>query len=290
MLGEAVKSVQRGFSVFPVQDYEKTPHVTTPPYTIKWSEVATSDLRRVLQLWGQWPEANIGVACKPSRLLVVDCDIPKRDYVLKGTRWEYLHDAYGPLVDGDSVFNEVCYRHGGDWDYTQATYRVTTGSGGIHYYFWWPWELQATQASIVKGVLDIRCNGGDHGGYVLGEGSSTASGTYVRSSGATVVLETPDWLVDLCREQETRYASGGVSGYQKGGSLSYGGLADAVMYAGEGNRNNCLLWASRAMCDDGASETECHDTLGSAAEAAGLTKTEIRDTIRSAYRLQGSKR
>jgi hypothetical protein len=287
---EAVKAVQRGFHIFPVEDFGKTPHTTTPPYTIKWSQVATNDLQKVLRLWSQWPEANIGVACKPSRLLVVDADIPKREYALKGTRWEYLHDALGPLVDGESVYGEVVERYGegANWGDVSATYSVTTGSGGAHYYYWWPDGVQASQASIVKGVLDIRCNGGENGGYVLGEGSTTAAGSYVRSSRDTRILDAPHWLVELCKER-VRPERPEAPQYERGGSVNYGGLVDSVAYAIEGNRNNALLWAARSMCSDGASEEECQEVLGEAARAAGLTPHETRDTIRSAFRLQRSK-
>lgn len=287
MLPDAVRAVQRGFHIFPVQDGEKTPHITTPPYTLKWSEVATNDLATVIRLWTQWPLANIGVACKPSGVLVVDCDIPKQEYALAKTKLAYMHEAYGPLVDGDSVFNELCHRYGGDWDADSATYCVATGSGGLHYVYRWPAWLQASQASIVKGVLDIRCNGGDRGGYVLGEGSETAKGPYVRKSRTTDILDAPGWLVELCKER-ARVAPA-ASPYEKGGSVNYGGLAEAVAYAPEGNRNNCLLWAARSMCSDGASQEECLDVLGEAARTAGLTELEIRDTIRSSYRLQGNK-
>jgi hypothetical protein len=288
---EAVKAVQRGFHVFPVEDFGKTPHTTTPPYTIKWSDVATNDLQKVMRLWGQWPEANIGVACKPSGLLVVDCDIPKRDYALKGTRWEYLHDALGPLVDGETVFDQVIDRYGGGANFGElsATYSVTTGSGGVHYYYWWPDGIQASQASLVKGVLDIRCNGGERGGYVLGEGSCTTKGSYVRSSSGTSIMDAPAWLVELCRERTKPARPAAQAEYERGGSLNYAGLVDSVMYAQEGNRNNCLLWAARAMCSDGASIEDAFNLLGEAAAAAGLTGVETRDTIRSAFRLQKAK-
>lgn len=289
MLAHAVRAIQRGLWVFPVQDGEKTPHVTTPPYTLRWSEVATNDLATVVKLWTQWPMANVGVACKPSGILVVDCDIAKREYVLTKTKLAYMHDVYGPMVDGESVFNEVCHRYGGDWDEIESTYVVSTGSGGKHYYLRWPPWIQASQASLVQGVLDIRCNGGEKGGYVLGEGSETAKGSYVRYSRGLTLLDAPDWIIAMCRERARPTRPNTASPYEKGGSLNYGGLVDSVAYAGEGNRNNALLWAARAMCSDGATEEEAQDILGEAAATAGLTEIETRDTIRSAFRLQRMK-
>jgi hypothetical protein len=43
------------------------------------------------------------------------------------------------------------------------------------------------------------------------------------------------------------------------------------------------------MYSDGAPQDEALDLLGDAARAAGLGELEIRDTIRSAYRLQQHK-
>jgi hypothetical protein len=42
------------------------------------------------------------------------------------------------------------------------------------------------------------------------------------------------------------------------------------------------------MCTDGATEEECYDLLVPAAMESGQTEKESRDTVRSAYRLQGN--
>lgn len=300
MTGDAVKHAMAGLHVFPVEPMEKTPARLYPdrskedaPWTIKWSECATRDVGRVIDMWTRNPEANIGVACKPSGLLVVDCDRPKRAYQLRGTPYEHLHDILGPLVDGESVYDQVCQRFGGDWTEASDTYQVATGSGGRHFYYRWPYGVQSSQASIVKGILDIRGNGGERGGYVLGGGSETTSGTYVAVGDLANIAPAPTWLVALCREQT--HAPRNVQprssrdAYDRPTALSYRGLVDAVMYAQEGNRNNALLWAARQMCTEEVSEDECQEALGEAARIAGLTALETRDTIRSAYRLQKGK-
>jgi hypothetical protein len=43
------------------------------------------------------------------------------------------------------------------------------------------------------------------------------------------------------------------------------------------------------MCEDGATEEEAYDLLVPAAVETGQGERESRDTIRSAYRLQGSR-
>jgi|SRR5687768_1308080 len=298
-LAEAAQAVSRGFHIFPCnpvgticpetgKNIEKMSHLIRPgkPYKIKWGEQATNDLRRIVEWWKFSPQANIGVACKQSQLLVVDCDMPKQSYQLKGTSWEYLHDKLGPLVDGADVLREMCSRFGDQYDRFERTYRVCTASMGLHLYFRWPEGVQASQASPVPGLVDVRCNGGQQGGYVLAAGSETVKGLYVPENNLPIA-DAPDWLVELCREQPK--AAKVKPLFQQPGHIHYGGLVDSVRLAQEGNRNNCLLWAARSMCEDGATEEEAYDLLVPAAQEAGQGEREARDTIRSAYRLQRSR-
>lgn len=287
-LPDALRAVQRGWSVFPVQPGEKTPHQIRPdaPYTIRWSEAATTDIPTVATWWAQSPNANIGIAAKPSGLLIVDCDMPKRENHLADTSWEYLHDRLGPWVDGNDVLREMCARFGDDYQRFERTYRVCTASLGLHLYFRWPEGVQASQASPVPGLLDIRCNGGAKGGYVLGAGSATDKGPYIAETDLPVA-DAPAWLVELCRDKPKPKPV--KPRFSQPGNANYAGLVEAVRYAGEGNRNNCLLWASRSMCEDGATEDEAVTVLLPAAVEAGLFERDIRATIRSAFRLQGSK-
>lgn len=294
-LTSALAALNRGFTIFPVEPGAKTPHrlyVDRPkedaPWTIKWSEVATADVNTVAEWWHYSPEANVGIACKPSGILVVDCDMPKHEYQLKGTPFEFLHEKWGPLVDGTDVFKAVCERYGGDWNSLYSTYRVCTTRMGLHLYYWWPDGVEASQASIVKGILDIRCNGGEKGGYVLGAGSWTSSGAYVAEN-ALPVAPAPPWLVELCREKPRPVQPRDT--FRQPGSANYGGLEASVRFAQEGNRNNVLLWAARSMCEDGATEEEAMDLLTPAALECGLDggERQARQTIQSAYRLQGRK-
>jgi hypothetical protein len=284
-MGAAVRAQQAGFWVFPTEPNDKTPHYTAEPYRIKWPVVATNHLPTIVQLWTQWPDSNVGVAAKHSGLLIVDCDMPKSRNHLAGTRWEYLHDLLGPEVEGECVFEEVCERYGGNWAATKETYRVRTGSGGCHYYYRWPVGVQASQASIVNEILDIRCNGGEHGGYVLADGSVTRKGPY-RAENSLPVIDCPAWLIEVCKDRPAPRVN---REYENGGTGNYSGLVRRVEYAPEGDRNQCLLWAARAMCSDGADLSEAETLLGDAATVAGLRLNDAIATIRSGYRLQSRK-
>lgn len=298
LLSYAAQAVSKGFYVFPCnpagtmcpetgRPLEKVSHLIREgkPYTLKWGDAATTDMRQVVEWWRMSPNANIGIAVKPSGILVVDCDMPKREYQLADTPWGYMHDKLGPLVDGADVLREMCERFGDSYERFERTYRVCTASMGLHLYFRWPEGVQASQASPVPGLVDIRCNGGTKGGYVLAAGSVTAKGSYLPENDLPIA-PAPEWLIELCREKPKPAR---VKPHFSSASGGYNGLRDAVRFAQEGNRNNVLLWAARSMCEDGATQEECEELLGPAGVEAGQAERDVLATIRSAYRLQGVK-
>lgn len=289
LLEAALDAGRRGFWIFPVARGQKIPH----PAAGKWGETATNDYWQILHFWTNVdPYANIGVACKPSQLLVVDLDQAKEGYKLRGTEYEYLHSAYGELVHGTDVIDEMAYKLTGedeDADSYLNTFTVQTGSGGRHLYYRWPehWPT-ISQASPVKGIVDVRGNGGQYGGYVLGAGSETDAGVYHVIEQLAVELP-PKWIRRLVAEKPQPPKIKRPPRYAQPGSVSHSGLVDTVRNAGEGNRNNSLLWSARTMCEEGATEQQALDILGPAAEQAGLDYREIERTIQSAYRTQRQK-
>lgn len=280
----ALTAVGRGFHVFPIPPGEKAA-------TYRWSTVATNDAARVVQWWTATPLANIGVACRQSGLFVVDCDVAKENFNLEKTNYRHLHDRYGRLrIDGIDVLAEYCKEHKGDFDELCSTYSVGTTRGGIHFYFRWTSPRPASQASIVKGVLDVRTNGGPSGGgYVLAAGSRTETGPYWTLADRPV-LHVPSWLAELVEEKPyvPRQRLSDTDRYMMS-SGGFSGLENAVRQAHEGNRNNALYWAARAMCADGAEEETAYEYLVDAAREAGLNERDIRASIRSGYRAQGFK-
>lgn len=285
MLSAALAAQARGFHIFPVARNAKVPH----PAAGQWGVTATNDMDAILNFWGRVdPYANIGVACKPSQLLVVDLDVAKEDWKLQGTEWAHLHAGYGPRVNGADVFDEMAFTLGGDHPGDLVTYEVMTGSGGLHLYYRWPasWP-KISQASPVKGIVDVRGNGGQYGGYVLGEGSVTDAGPYLPPYGSGVPINLPpQWIRLLVAEKPQQPKIVRPKGLMQPGAISNSGLVTSVQNAGEGNRNNALVWAARTMCEEGSSEEECLRVLGPAAESAGLGIMEIERTVQSAYRTQ----
>ena len=69
-LQAALDAQRRGFHIFPVTPGAKTPHRAAG----SWGETATNDFNQIVHFWAKVdPNANIGVACKPSNLLVAEC-------------------------------------------------------------------------------------------------------------------------------------------------------------------------------------------------------------------------
>lgn len=67
------------WSVFPCDERSKEPHSlgAAPdgkPYRLRWGTFATTVPNRLGAWRRRWPHANIGLACKPSGLVVVDVD------------------------------------------------------------------------------------------------------------------------------------------------------------------------------------------------------------------------
>lgn len=284
LLPFALDALKRGFWIFPCNaagaldpdgnNIEKVAHLTSDaiakgkPWKLRWSEVATNDINQVVRWWTADPQSNIGIACKQSNLLVVDCDV-------KGWGQE----------DGIDQYIKIADTHLGRMNSYKAfeSYSVRTGSGGEHIYWRWPPDVQASQAGLSK-LVDIRSNGGEKGGYVLGAGSRTTKGEYTVSFDMPVA-PVPGWLRARCTEQP-KPAQPRDPFVQPRGTGNYSGLVDSVLYAPEGNRNNALLWAARTMCEEGASLEEAMNTLGPASSLPGKEKS---DTIKSAYRLQERK-
>lgn len=281
-LTPVLDALRQGFYVFPVAAGKKTPHRLAG----NWGQTATNDPVAVARFWTQVdPQANFGVACKPSNLLVVDLDQAKEDWNLRGTEWEYVHGAYGARVNGIDLIDELSWSLGDGDRSWMDTFTVRTGSGGLHlYYRWDPSWPRITQASPVKGVIDVRGNGGQWGGYVLGAGSVTDSGAYTVEDGSPVALP-PVWIRLLVMEKPPAPKKARM-GVRQPGSISYSGLVETVRNAQEGNRNNALAWTARTMCEEGATEEEALSTLGPAAREAGLGDMEIERTIQSSYRTQ----
>ncbi len=117
---------------------------------------ACSDPERVGRYWPS-DQHNVGIACGPSRLVVVDLDthghLPEDWRQLPGIR------------DGRDVLAQLAEWAGKPWP---STYMVATANGGWHLYFTAP-EASGIRnsASLLGPLVDVR----GAGGYVVAAGS-----------------------------------------------------------------------------------------------------------------------
>lgn len=110
----ALELASAGWFVFPVQERGKQP-------LVRWRDESTSDTSKVSEWWDRWPDANIGIDCGKSQLVVVDYD-----------------GVEPPSVD---------------------TLQVKTGRG-VHHYFHNAGEPVPNSASLLGDKIDVRGDGG----------------------------------------------------------------------------------------------------------------------------------
>src|SRR5262249_16232765 len=145
-----------------------------------WEARATTDADRIRKAWSTAPY-NVGIACRPSGLLVVDLDVPKPETV-RPPEW----DLEG-VVTGEDVLAVLAHPAGQPLPY--ATYPVLTPSGGRHLYFRQPEEPLGNTAGTLGWLVDTR----GVGGYVVGAGSSVDGREYLEDLDQTPA-DLPDWL------------------------------------------------------------------------------------------------
>ncbi|WP_405143832.1 bifunctional DNA primase/polymerase [Sphaerisporangium sp. NBC_01403] len=234
----ALDCAGRGWHVFPLTPRGKYP---LRGFTA-WEQHATTDPDRITRMWTRAP-CNVGVACGPSRLLVVDLDTPKPGQHLPA---EYAERG---LTTGQEVFRDLCDQHG--HPYPADTFTVTTRRGGTHLYFTVPdgTTLGNTSGNRGKGLgwlIDTRARGG----YVVGPGSYVAqldgTGTY-RVTNPAPPAPLPAWLAARLTPPPTTPASTAprptaldharLSRYSH---AALSGEVERVVNAPDGGRNRAL--------------------------------------------------
>jgi KaiC/GvpD/RAD55 family RecA-like ATPase len=123
----------RGFYVF-ICDGNKEPRGNLAPHAYL---SATNDLDTINK-WDVPFDSTVGIACKQSRLLVIDCDVKSG-------------------LDGVTAFHDFGSQRGIDLSQCPC---VVTPSGGLHYYFLLPdgFTHGNGTGSLPKGI-DVRCAG-----------------------------------------------------------------------------------------------------------------------------------
>ena len=266
MLDHALDLVLQGLAVFPLRPGTKVPLVKD------WERKASTDVEQVMRWWAATPHANIGIACGPSGLLVVDLDADKKP---GGTR--HGQRSLVDLAAGRGI---------------PLTFSVATARGGHHLYYRQPDGARfGNTAGSLGELIDTR----GHGGYVVGPGSVFEGGTY-RIEREAAVAHLPTWLAE---ELEQRRAPAKISASEQQPSAApvgdrrrtaYGTAAlhraaASVESAREGTRNHTLnreaFRLGRLVGGGILDHEQAAAALRRAARKAGLPPEEADKTITS---------
>lgn len=289
---QALDYAAHGWAVFPLRPGGKLPaipaaHAHTDPDRASCRGAcgrlghgvhdATTDLRTVEHWWGFRPASNIGLACGPSRLYVIDLDIPKDTTGAPPEKWARVQ-----VRNGADVFGILAEQHG---EPIPDTLTVRTPSGGTHLYFT---EPAGAELHNTKGRLGWLIDTRGRGGYVVAAGSLTKGRAYVASGDQVAPL--PGWLVRLLSPAPAapRVTPSKVSMAPRRHGDRLAPLLRHVMGAAPGNRNSALFWAAcRAFEHADAGRVDPDDARAELLDAAahiGLTPREARATLESAAR------
>ena len=210
LLTAALAAAAQGWPVFPLRPYGKRPAIKG------WPQRATRDPGQLAAWWNQAPY-NVGLACGPAGLLVVDLDCPPAGRA-----------AFAALPGhADS-----------------PTYRVTTPSGGEHrYYSVSPGQPARSTAGLLGSHVDTR----GAGGYVVAAGSVLHFGTgtrWYRIADLRLPAPMPPWLTSLLTARVPLALSEPLSMPYRYSAAALAGECDLVRRSSPGARNVTLFRAA----------------------------------------------
>jgi bifunctional DNA primase/polymerase-like protein len=246
-----------GLYVFPL-DSRKKP-------LVKWGSEATTDQQVIAEWAKRWPNAGIGIACKPSGLLVVDLDV-KHPPVSGPDNW-----AEVTLASGDPEAAPACY-------YDRTTL-IRSSSGGYHAWFANPEGIPGRD-DMLPGI-DVKAAQGYCGGFVV---APPTPGYEVL--GLKPPMPVPESLALILTHDDKPQVLRPNDPFTAPSTGNLIGLIRAVLDAPEGNRNATLHWcgcrAYEAVFAGLVQEGSAVAALTEAAECTGLRHDEIAATLRSA--------
>jgi Bifunctional DNA primase/polymerase, N-terminal len=193
-LSSALAAAAAGWHVFPCAPGSKRPALRE-----NWQDLATTDRGRIRDWWARRPY-NIGIACGPSGLVVIDLDVARDgpgggDGPREGDGPGPRPGLDGPPSGADAL-QRLCRAHG--QRYPAGTYTVDTPSGGTHLYFTAPPTPVRNSAGRLGPLIDVRADGG----YVVGDGSVIDGRRYAaRGDVLPLPLPLPAWLARLLDDE-----------------------------------------------------------------------------------------
>jgi len=277
-LRAALAAADLGWCVFPC-----APGAKRPALRENWQDLATTDADRIRSWWTRQPY-NIGIACGPSGLVVIDLDVA-RDGRDPADPRDPRQGLDGPTSGADAL-ERLCRAHG--QRYPAATYTVDTPSGGSHLYFTAPETPVRNSAGRLGPLIDVRADGG----YVVGDGSRIGGRAYAaRGDFLPLPLPLPAWIARLLNEEPALPEPPRplpVLDRAQGRAYALAAFREEtrrVAQARVGTRNDTLNRAAFSLGQLVAAglipPLPVMTGLAGAAAAAGLPEDEARRTIRS---------
>lgn len=274
LLANALEAAQLGYYVFPMVPGTKTPMV-------KWGVAATNDQVTIVRWWVQWPDANIGIACKPSGLVIIDCDTPKLGYN-PAPLWNRpgINDGVDQLA---TLFEQAGQPF-------ELAPHLFTPRGGMHFYYRHPRGIESLPNSQgrLAPLIDVRAHAGQFGGLALWAGSVGPSGVYTHGYRGDP-LDLPPWLAALCATPPPPERTPGTDRPRPSGGGGIDGILGWLAARLPGEQNPALYRIARDLRKEGVSE---HDMIEHgwacaqqwACDGRAWTYRDVEQTVRSAYR------
>lgn len=273
----AQRYARDGYYVFPMTAGTKSP-------LVKWREGSTRSDQAIVRWWTRWPNANIGIDCGKSGIIVVDVD---GDIGMQS--WKALKVAYE---------QDHCDLFAG---------RVVTPNG--RHYFFRAVDGVINSQSVLGPNIDVRADGGlavaPPSLHKSGERYEWATHPCPR---CTDVNTYPQWLVDheksvraIMAERASARAQVRMAqlahrwGAQRDdrhpaylAARAEGIVRAYVDQAEEGNRNRSLFRAACTLLEERLSDPSgVYDLVAERAMRRGLTAREVVTTVASAVRKHG---
>lgn len=177
-LAAALAYARQGLAVFPLSPRSKAPFAETRGHLD-----ATTDGLVLARCWPR-PDANVGIACYPSRLVGLDVD---------------------PRNGGDGSLADLEREHGP----LPPTWRALTGGGGLHVMFRAPTDITLIDGPIASGI-DLKANG-----YLVAPPSLHPNGERYAweigyEPGTLPLAPLPSWLLQLAQRRTDRLRADGT--------------------------------------------------------------------------------
>lgn len=267
-LSAALRAAERGWHVFPVRPRDKRPAITD------WQRRATTEADRIVRCWSAGTY-NIGIACGPSRLVVVDLDVAKPEAPAPQP-W-----AGRGITHGQQVLELLAAQAGHE---VPKTVSVRTASGGLHLYFAADDDRPLRNSAGRMGwLIDTRAEGG----YVVAAGSVVAGRTYWPVDDVAVA-SLPAWIGAALRPvpvTSSALALGEVSRLSRYAAAAMRQEICRVLAAQPGSRNHTLNAAAFALGQLVAAgvlpRSDTAEALHLAGASIGLRDKEIVATVDS---------